>query len=187
MRKLIYAINVTLDGYADHEAGIADDELHTFFAELLRHSGAELYGRVTYELLASYWPLAPDLPTSTPSEIDFANEANRIPKIVFSKTLEKAEWNNSRLVRGDAVEEVLKLKNQPGKDLLVGGLSLASSLMDAGLVDEYWLVVQPILLGKGTPLTRDLHHRVDLKLLEIKPFKSGVVALHYQAIEAISD
>jgi dihydrofolate reductase len=181
MRKLIYAINVTLDGYADHEAGIADDELHDFFTELLRRSGVELFGRVTYQLLADYWPLAPDLPTSTRSEIEFAHEVNRIPKVVFSQTLDKAEWSNSRLVRGNAVEEVIKLKSQPGKDLLVGGLSLASSLMDAGLVDEYWLVVQPILLGSGKPLTRGLHQRIDLKLLEVQPFKSGVVALHYQA------
>jgi dihydrofolate reductase len=131
--------------------------------------------------MADYWPIAPDLPSSTPSEIEFAHAINNIPKIVFSSSLDKVEWQNSRLVRGSAAEEVLRLKNQPGKDLFVGGLSLAASLADLGLIDEYWLAVQPILLGTGKPLTKGLHNRVDLKLLEIKPFQSGVVALHYQA------
>jgi len=183
MRKLIYAINVTLDGYADHQAGIADAELHTFYADLLRTSDTILYGRVTYQLMASYWPMAPDLPTSTPDEIDFANEINRIQKIVFSKTLQKVEWSNSRLVRDDAAEEVIRLKSQPGKDIFVGGLTFAASLMDLGLIDEYWLAVHPILLGTGTLLTKDLHTRVDLKLMELKPFKSGVIAAHYQKID----
>ena len=183
MRKLIYAINVTLDGYADHQAGIADAELHTFYADLLRTSDTILYGRVTYQLMASYWPMAPDLPTSTPDEIYFAHEINRIQKIVFSKTLQKVEWSNSRLVRDDAAEEVIRLKSQPGKDIFVGGLTFAASLMDLGLIDEYWLVVQPILLGSGTPLTKELHNRVDLKLIEYKPFNSGVIALHYQKID----
>jgi len=182
MRKLIYGINVTLDGYADHQAGIADAELHTFYADLLRTSDTMLYGRVTYELMAAYWQIAPDLPTSTPDEIDFAHEINRIQKIVFSRTLEKVEWSNSRLVREHAAEEVIRLKNQPGRDILVGGLSFAAFLMDLGLIDEYWLTVHPILLGTGRLLTKGLHNRVDLKLIELKPFKSGVIAAHYQAI-----
>jgi len=181
MRKLVYAINVTLDGFADHETVIADDELHDFHTGLLRSADAVLYGRGIYELLASYWPTAPDNPASTPTEIEFANAVNRIPKIVFSKTLDKVEWSNSRLVKENVVEEVMKLKKQPGKDLLVAGLSLASSLVDLGLVDEYWLLVQPILSGGGKPLFKNLHKRVQLKLIETKTLKSGVVALHYQA------
>jgi dihydrofolate reductase len=182
LRKLVFAINVTLDGFADHQVMIADDELHEFFTDLLRRSDAALYGRVTYELLADYWPLAPDLPTSTPSEIEFANEVNRIPKVVFSKTLEKAEWNNTRLVKGDAIEEIRKLKAQPGKDLQVGGLSLVSNLTNLNLIDEYWLLVHPIVSGKGRRLFNELHQRVSLKLLETKTLHSGVVALHYQVI-----
>ena len=181
MRKLVFAINVTLDGFADHEAMIADDELHEFFADLLRLSGAVLYGRITYELLASYWPLAPGLPSSTPSEVEFANEINRIPKIVFSKTLEKVEWSNTRLVRGDAVEEVMRLKAQPGKDLQIGGLTLVSTFADLGLIDEYWLVVMPIVLGSGRRLFKDLRRRVPLRLIDTRTFKSGAMVLHYAA------
>ena len=180
MRKLVFAINVTLDGFADDEAVIADDELHEFYAGLLRLSDAVLYGRVTYELLASYWPLAPDLPSSTPSEVEFANEINRVPKIVFSKTLKSVEWNNSRLVRGDAVEEIKRLKAQPGKDLQIGGLTLVSSLVDLGLIDEYWLVVQPIVLGRGKRLFKGLQERIPLRLIDTRAFKSGVVVLHYE-------
>ena len=182
MRKLIYAINVTLDGFADHEAGIADEELHDFFTGLMRSAGAALYGREIYLLMASYWPTAPDNPASTRSEIEFAQAINRIPKIVFSKTLEKVEWNNTRLVRENAVDEVLKLKAQPGKDLYVAGLSFATSMANKGLIDEYWLLIHPVLLGKGKPLFKGLQRKLSLKLIEQKTFHSGVVALHYQAV-----
>ena len=181
MRKLVYAINVTLDGFANHEAAVADDELHEFYTGLLREADAVIYGRVIYELMASYWPFAADNPSSTPSEIEFANELNAIPKIVFSKTLAGVEWNNARLSKANAVEEVLKLKGQPGKDLLIGGLSLASTFVNFGLIDEYWFLIQPIVLGSGKPLFKDLHKKVPLKLIETKTFKSGVVVLHYQA------
>jgi dihydrofolate reductase len=182
MSKLVYAINITLDGFADHEAVVADDQLHDFYTALLRSAGAALYGRVIYELLASYWPTAPDNPASTPSEIAFANAINRVPKYIFSKTLEKVDWENARLVKGDAVEEVLKLKRQPGKDLYIGGLSFTSTFVDLGLIDEYWFLVQPVLIGKGKPLFKDLHQRVPLQLIETQTFRSGVVALHYQAL-----
>ena len=182
MRKLVYAINITLDGFADHEAMIADDELHEFYTGLLRKADAVIYGRVIYELMASYWPFATDNPASTRSEIEFANVLNAIPKIVFSKTLAEVEWNNARLSKENAVEEVLKLKGQPGKDLLVGGLSLASTFVNFGLIDEFWILIHPVVLGSGKPLFRDLHKRVQLKLIDTKTLKSGVVALHYQAI-----
>ncbi len=180
-RKLIYAINVTADGFADHEVMVADAELHDFFTGQLRSAGAALWGRVVYELMAAYWPFAPDMPTSTRSEIDFANAINRLPKIVFSNTLDKVDWENTRLVKGDAVEEVKKLKEQPGKDLQVGGLSFVSSLVDAGLVDEYWLLIHPVVLGHGKPLF-NIHKKVDLKLVETRTFKSGVVVLHYVTV-----
>jgi dihydrofolate reductase len=182
MRKLVYAINITLDGCADHEAAVADDELHDFYTALLRSADAVLYGRVIYELLASYWPTAADNPSSTSSEIEFANELNHIPKYVFSKTLDKVEWNNARLIKGNAVEEVQKLKRQPGKDLLIGGLSFASTFVDLGLVDEYWFLIQPVIYGTGKPLFTDLHKRSPLKLLNTQVFKSGVVVLHYQPV-----
>jgi dihydrofolate reductase len=180
MRKLVYAINSTLDGFADHEAGVADDELHDFYTALLRSAGALLYGRVVYELLDSYWPTAADNPSSTRSEIEFANAINRIPKVVFSKTLEKVDWENARLVKENAVEEVLKLKEQPGKDLWIGGLTFASTFVNLGLIDEYWFLVQPLLWGRGKPVFNNLHERVHLKLIASNTFKSGVVVLHYQ-------
>ena len=181
MRKLIYAINVTLDGFANHEAAIADDELHEFYTGLLRSADVVIYGRVIYELMVSYWPFAADNPSSTRSEIEFAKELNAKPKIVFSKTLDGVEWNNARLSKANAVEEVLKLKGQAGKDLLIGGLSLTSTFVNFGLIDEYWFLIQPIVLGSGKPLFKDLHKKVPLKLIETKTFKSGVVVLHYQA------
>ena len=182
MRKLVYAINSTLDGFADHEAGVADDQLHDFFTTMLHSTGALLYGRVVYELMASYWPTAADNPSSTRSEIEFANAINRIPKVVFSKTLVKVDWENTRLVKGNTVEEVLKLKAQPGKDLFIGGLSFASTFVDLGLIDEYWFLVQPVLWGRGKPVFKNLHERVHLKLITSSTFKSGVVALHYQTV-----
>jgi dihydrofolate reductase len=182
MRKLVYAINSTLDGFADHEAALADDQLHDFFTTMLHSTGALLYGRVVYELMASYWPTAADNPSSTRSEIEFANAINRIPKVVFSKTLEKVDWENTRLVKGNAVEEVLKLKAQPGKDLFIGGLSFASTFVDLGLIDEYWFLIQPVLWGRGKPVIKNLHERVHLKLIASSTFKSGVVVLHYQAV-----
>ena len=181
MRKLVYAINSTLDGFADHESAVADDELHDFYTGMLQSAGAVLYGRVVYELLASYWPTAADNPSSTRSEIEFANAINRIPKVVFSKTLDKVTWDNTRLVKENAVEEVKKLKGQPGKDLWIGGLSFVSTFVDLGLVDEYWFLIQPVILGRGKPVFKDLHERVPLKLIETKAFKSGVVVLHYSA------
>jgi dihydrofolate reductase len=183
MSKLVYAINVTLDGFANHEAAVADDQLHDFYTALLRSADAVLWGRVIYELLASYWPTAPDNPASTRSEIAFANVINRIPKYVFSKTLEKVDWENAQLVKGDAVEEVLKLKSKPGKDLLIGGLSFTSTFVDLGLIDEYWLLIQPVFAGKGKPLFKGLHQRVPLKLIDTQTFHSGVVALHFSSLK----
>ena len=182
MRKLVYAINVTLDGFADHEAGVVDDELHDFFTGLLRSSDAVLWGRVVYQLMAAYWPYAADNPYSARSEIEFANVINRLPKVVFSKTLESVEWENTRLVKENAVEEVRRLKAQPGKDLYAGGLSFTSSLVQEGLVDEFYFVVQPIVLGKGKRLFKDITRRVQLKLIGTQTFQSGVIVLHYQAI-----
>ncbi|MGE5812546.1 MAG: dihydrofolate reductase family protein, partial [Ignavibacteria bacterium] len=125
MRKIIWAINVTLDGFADHTAMIADDELHYFYANLLNTVDTELFGRKTYELLESFWPTAYEDTRSTKGMIEFAHKINSMPKIVFSKTLDKAEWNNTRLVKEDAIGEVLKLKGQEGKNLSIGGISLA--------------------------------------------------------------
>jgi len=180
MRKIIFAINITIDGFADHTAVIADDELHDFHTDLLSTVDAILFGRKTYQLLESYWPNAHEDPQATKSMIEFAHKINSMRKIVFSRTLDKVTWNNTRLVEENMVEEILKLKNQPGNSLSVGGLSIASNLTKLGLIDEYWFLVQPIILGKGKQLFENLNDRTDLKLIDTKIFNSGIVVLHYK-------
>ncbi len=179
MRKIIFSVNKTLDGFADHEAVIADDELHDFYADLLIEIDLVIFGRKTYQLLESFWPTAAQDPNCTKGMINFANKINSVSKMVFSKTLNDVNWHNTTINRGTLEEEVLKLKNQPGKNISIGGLSVASVLAEAGLIDEYYLVTQPIILGKGKKLFPSLADRIDLELVETKIFKSGVVVLHY--------
>ena len=179
MRKLISSINISLDGFADHTVAIADDELHDFYTDQLDTIGTVLFGRVTYQLFEEYWPHVDQDPSATPSELAFARKINAIPKIVFSRTLQKVDWNNTKLVKGDPVEEVAKLKQGTGKDLSVGGLSLIQALTRVGLIDEYWLLVQPLLAGEGRPYWEGLPDRLDLRLAGTQTFGSGVVVLHY--------
>jgi dihydrofolate reductase len=180
MRNLFLAINVSLDGFADHTVAIADDELHEFYGGLLDNTDIALFGRITYQMMESYWPHAHGDPKATKSTLDFADKFNAIPKIVFSRTLQKAEWNNTRLVRDNMVEEVIQLKQQPGKDISLGGISIAQEFMRHGLIDEYWLAIHPVIMGKGRRLFDGLNDRINLKLVDIKTFHSGVVVLHYQ-------
>ena len=180
MRKLIFQVNISLDGFADHTVAVADDELHDFSTDLLNNIDAILFGRVTYQLFESYWPLAPNDPEATQSIVEFANKINEIPKIVFSNTLQDVGWNNTKLVKGNMAEEVLKLKQGAGKDLSVGGLNLARSLTNLSLIDDYWILIHPIIVGKGRRLLDGINERLDLKLVDSQKFHSGVVALHYQ-------
>ena len=184
MRKLIYESNVSLDGFADHTAAsVVNDELLDFFSGLLDETGIELFGRVTYQLMESYWPNIYQEPNTTRGELEFADRFNSISKIVFSKSLQKADWNNTRLIKSDSVEEVKKLKQQPGKNISVGGIHLASTLMNAGLIDEYWILIHPVIVGKGRRLFEGINDRQNLKLVETKKFNSGVVVLHYLSIK----
>ncbi|MFN2440090.1 MAG: dihydrofolate reductase family protein [Chitinophagaceae bacterium] len=180
MRKLIAGINMTLDGFCDHTAMIADEELHQHYTELLRNSGAIIYGRITYQLMESYWPALVENPTGDKSMDDFAVAMDNIPKIVFSKTLNKLEWKNATLAKRDIKEEVCELKEQPGKDILVGSRSLIVALMNLNLIDEYQLCVHPVVIGNGLPLFKYINDRVVFKLLKIKAFGSGAV-MHYYA------
>jgi dihydrofolate reductase len=173
-------MNVSIDGIADHNvAAFADDELHFFAIERLNEVDAVLFGRVTYQLFEEFWPIAPVDPRSTKSMVEFAHKINTMPKVVFSNTLQKVYWNNTKLVEGNAVDEVARMKRQPGKGLSVGGISLAQTLMKAGLIDEYWLMVQPVVWGRGKRLFDGLKERANLKLVDTKRFASGVVVLHY--------
>jgi len=180
MRKVIAAINMTLDGNCDHTALIADDEIHQHYSELLRSSGVILYGRITYQLMESYWPMVVKNPTGNKSADEFAVIMDGIPKIVFSHTLNNIEWESAKLAKGDIKEEVLELRQQPGKDILVGSRSLIVTLLNLNLIDEFQLSVQPIIAGKGLPLFENINDRIVLKLIKTKTFSSGSITLYYE-------
>ena len=176
-------MSVSLDGFVATPDGsldwvMVDEELHTAFNEEARAMSAFLYGRRMYELMTAYWPTAEADPTATPVEIDFARLWAPMPKVVFSHTLTEVGWN-SRLVREDAVQEVARLKAQPGYDMDVGGPDLASTFVRAGLIDEYRLYVNPVILGAGIPFFPAGVERIPLSLLETRTFGSGVVYLRY--------
>jgi dihydrofolate reductase len=183
MGKLIYSMNVSLDGYVetpDHSLDWAtvDDELHTWFNDLTRELDASLYGRRMYELMTGYWPTAVTDPSATGAELEFARIWHATPKVVFSATLDTVEWN-SRLVRGDVGDELARLRNEFTGDLDVGGATLAASFIRRGLVDEYRLLVHPVMLGGGTPFFPVLEDPIRLRLTETRTFDSGVVYLGY--------
>jgi dihydrofolate reductase len=187
MGKVIYSMMVSLDGFVeDVNRGlgwvIIDEELHRFANDEARETGTFLYGRRLYELMSDYWPAA-DSDLSIPEYVaEFARIWREKPKIVFSRTLEKVEWN-SRLVRENCVEEIMRLKEESGKDMSVGGPSLASTFMQRGLIDEYRLLVHPVVLGAGTPFFSTLERAIPLRLVETRPFRSGVVYLRYQSAD----
>ncbi len=179
---MILSNYISLDGFFAGLNGeidwfVWDEETAEYSKELIKSVGTIVFGRITYELMAKYWPTASP-PTEDPVIIDAMNS---LPKIVFSKTLDIVEWNNSRLVRGDLEEEIPMLKQLSGKDLVIyGSGTIVSALTQSGLIDEYLLFVNPIVLGRGKPLFAGLRERVPLKLITTKTFKCGVVLLHYQ-------
>ena len=183
IRKLISSINMTLDGFCDHTAVIADEELHQNANELMRNVDLLLFGRVTYQLMESSWPPIVKKPTGNKPVDEFAVLIDNIPKIVFSHTLKKVEWKNTSLAKGDIKEEVIKLKQQPGKSILVGSPTILITLMKLGLIDEYQFCVQPIVLGSGLPLFKNIKDRINLKLLKTKTFGSGVIILIYEPMK----
>jgi dihydrofolate reductase len=183
MRKLIAAINMTLDGYCDHTAGVPDDELHQHYTELIRHSGTLLYGRITYQLMESYWPTIAKSPTGNKSTDEFAVAIDEVPKIVFSHTLKSLEWNSATLAKAGIEDEVLQLKQQPGKDILVGSRSLIVTLMNLNLIDEFQLSVHPVIAAKGLPLFENINDSINLNLIKTKTFGSGVLTFFYEPVE----
>ncbi len=185
MRRLIYSMTVSLDGFiADPHGEIdwsaPDEELHRFHNDQTRELGAHLLGRKLYEEMV-YWETADENRSSPEYALEFARIWKEMPKIVFSKTLEKVE-GNTRLVTGGVVEEVAKLKEEPGKDLAVGGAGLASTLIKAGLVDDFRLFVSPVVLGGGTPYFPALDERIGLELVETETFGSRVVYVRYRRV-----
>ena len=184
MPKLIYSMMVSLDGFIEDSRHsldwvIIDRELHQYINDQQAGIGAFLYGRRIYENMAAYWPTADADPTLPDYVLEWAHIWKAMPKIVFSTTLEQVAWN-SRVVRENAAEEVKKLKAQPGKDLSVGGATLAATFVRLNLIDEYQLFHQPVVLGGGTPFFPALDCQINLKLVETHTFGSGVVFLRYQ-------
>lgn len=174
---------MTLDGICDHTALIADDEIHQHYTELLSSGAILLYGRITYQLMESYWPTVVKNPTGNKSMDEFAVAIDSIPKIVFSHTLKDVEWKSAKVAKGDIKEEVLKLRqslNDGSKDILVGSRSLIITLLNLNLIDEFQLSVQPIIAGNGLPLFEHISDRINLKLLKTKTFSSGSITLYYE-------
>jgi dihydrofolate reductase len=183
MRKIIYAMSVSLDGFIEDSNGdinwsAPDEELHQHFNDIEGAIGVHLYGRRMYEIMSAYWPTADQQPSALKVEIEYAWLWRRMPKVVFSTTLEKVGWN-SRLVKGNIADEVNRLKSQPGSDMSVGGAGLAASFMHLGLIDEYRLYIHPILLGSGKPMFPRMKEEIRLKLVETRQFSSSVVLVRY--------
>jgi dihydrofolate reductase len=179
MRKTIYAINSTINGFADHTAMVADAEVHNYFGDMLDDADVILFGRKTYQLMESYWPNAWNDSESTESEKRFADKINSIKKIVFSDTLKKVDWQNSVLSEKDPVSTVSELKRQVGKVISVGSLSIASQLFKENLIDEFWFAIHPVISGKGPRLFDGIDINTELKFVDSKKLNSGVVVLHY--------
>jgi dihydrofolate reductase len=181
MRKLIYGINLTLDGCCDHTKQMANEEIHDYFTKLLHEADTLIYGRITYQLMVPFWPdMAKNLSAPTKSMNDFAQAFDSINQIVvFSKTLGKPEGNKTRIVGANLQDEIIKLKEEQGKNIIVGGVDIPSQLIQLGLVDEYHFVIHPIFAGEGRRLLdrTALQERSQLELAESKILKSGHVAL----------
>jgi dihydrofolate reductase len=184
MRKIIYAMSVSLDGFIETTQGdlswsYPDEELHQHFNASESAIGIHLYGRRLYENMAAYWPTADENPQALAHERAYARIWRAMPKIVFSTTLAQVGWN-TRLINGNIAEEVNRLKQQPGKDMSVGGAGLAASFMQLGLIDEYRLYLYPVVLGGGKPMFGPLREKIDLQLVETRPFGRRVILLRYQ-------
>ena len=174
---------MSLDGFCDHTAMIADDELHQHYNELLSNADTMLFGRITYQLMESYWPSVVKNPTGNKPMDEFALLIDNISKIVYSRTLKNVEWKNTELKKELTKEEILELKqssNGGSKNILVGSPGLIAALAQLDLIDEYQLAVQPIILGSGLPLFKNVKDRVDLKLLKTKTFGCGSVTHYYE-------
>ena len=179
MRKVVFAINITIDGCCGHESVIADDELHEYYTGLMRASDIEILGRNTYHLMYPFWHDVAVNQSESKVINEFASTFDSIQKIVFSTTLKSVEWNNTTLLHSNLQEEIVKLKNKPGKNISIGGLSIASQLAQSGLIDEYHFLIQPIVAGRG-PRLFESGKDFSLELIGSKTFRSGIVELHYK-------
>ncbi|MEU7020654.1 dihydrofolate reductase family protein [Streptomyces sp. NPDC046203] len=183
MRKLIYGMNLSLDGYIaapgdDIGWSVPSDELFQFWSDRLRATDLSLYGRKLWRTMSSHWPTADRRPGATPAETAYARRWREMPKVVFSSTLDRVDWN-TRLVTGDAIAEITRLKAEEGGPMAIGGATLAGAAMRAGLIDTYLLATAPVLVGGGTPFFTTLDDRVNLDLVETRTFPCGVTLTRY--------
>jgi len=191
MRKLSYGMNVTLDGYiaaydpsrtsrsGDISWSVPSDELFQWWLDRERANSLSLYGRKLWETMSSYWPTGDKQPNATSAQIEYARNWRNTPKVVFSSTIDKVDWN-TRVVAGDAVPEITRLKAEDGGPMTIGGATLAATALRAGLIDEYLLVTHPVLVGGGTPFFAALDNWVNLDLVERMAFPGGVVLSRYE-------
>lgn len=180
--KVIAAINMTVDGFCDHTLGVPDEEIHQHYADLLRSADAALYGRITYQLM-EFWRTVLENPTGDKAMDDFALAIDSTPKIVFSHTLKNVDWKSAKLASQDLEKEVLELKQQPGKSVLVGSPGLIVALTKLNLIDEYQLCIHPVIAGSGLPLFKNISEKVMLTLIKIKTFGGGAIILYYKPIQ----
>ena len=179
MRKVIAAFNMTLDGFCDHTSGIPADEIHFHYARQLEEAGVILYGRTTYQLM-EYWRSVLENPTGEKHMDDFAAAIDRVPKLVFSRTLKSIDWASARLATRGLAEELNELKQQPGKNIYVSSPSLIVALTQLGMIDEYQLCIHPVIAGSGLPLFKNITDKIVLKLTNTKVFDFGGVILYYE-------
>ena len=182
MRKVIAAFNMTLDGYCDHTSGIPADEIHFHYAKQLEEAGGILYGRTTYQLM-EYWRDVLANPTGEKHMDDFAAAIDRVPKLVFSRSLKSVDWASAMLATREPAEEVNELKQQPGKDIYVSSPSLIVQLTQLGMIDEYQLCIHPVIAGSGLVLFKDIKGKILLKLTGTKVFDFGGVILYYEPVK----
>jgi dihydrofolate reductase len=181
MKKVIAAFNMTLDGVCDHTTGVADEGLHQHYSDLINNAGVILYGRTTYELM-QFWQTLVQNPSGEKSMDDFAISINKIPKIVFSNTLKETGWDSAELAKRPLSEEVIELKQQAGRDILVGSRSLIIQLLNSKLIDEFQICIHPVIEGKGLLLFDQIKDKIMLKLIKTKSLKSGATVFYYEPV-----
>lgn len=179
MRKIIAAINMTLDGICDHTSISPDEEIHQHYADLLKNADVILYGRTTYHLM-QFWQTLAISPSGEKSMDDFAIVMDRIAKIVFSNTLKSTGWESAQLANQPLEEVIKNLKQQPGREILVGSRSLIMQLLKLDLLDEFQLCIHPVIAGNGLPLFENLNTSITFKLCKTKTFKGGALVLYYE-------
>ncbi len=179
MRRVIAAFNTTIDGNCNHSAGLADEELHQHYADLLDNAGVILYGRITYQLM-QYWQSLIKNPSGEKTADDFAKAIDKIPKIIFSHKLKNTDWQTAEIATKPIEQLIIELKQQGGKDIFVGSRSLIIQLLNLNLIDELQLCIQPVIAGKGLSLFEDINARTILKLIKTKKFINGAILLYYE-------